>query len=59
MTTCQKLRMFLQTGIPTLREETFLSWDSEAAGYAGKNVAQGMSEEVRPGGHCNLGHCVP
>lgn len=57
--TCQKLRMFLQTGIPTLGEETFLPWDSEMAGYFEKNVAQGMSGKVKPGGHCDLGQCAP
>lgn len=40
-------------------EETFLPWDSEMAGYFEKNVAQGMSGKVKPGGHCDLGQCAP
>lgn len=51
--------MFLQTGILTPGEETFLPWDSEMAGCFEKNVAQGKSGEVKPGGHCDLGQCAP
>lgn len=51
--------MFLQTGILTPGEEAFLPWDSEMAGCFEKNVAQGMSGEVKPGGHCDLGQYAP